>query len=93
MCQFLSDEYGVTNVDMDKIPLSDVWGALRLSSTYFDQMDLMMSRELSQKLKNKGFRVGLIRGKTYFRGIEPNDVFLLMAPAPEDEDEDMDMGA
>jgi hypothetical protein len=52
-------------------------------------MNLRMSRELSQKLKNKGFRVGLIRGKTYVRGIKPEDVSLTPVPAPEDEDEDV----
>ncbi len=55
---FFSEEYNVTNVDTDKIPLSDVWNALRESRTYFNQMDLRMSRELSQKLKNKGFEFG-----------------------------------
>jgi P4 family phage/plasmid primase-like protien len=87
--QFLSDEYDITNVDTDKVPLSDVWDALRESRTYFNQMDLRMSRELSQKLKNKGFRVGLIRGKTYVRGIKPKDGSLMPVPAPEDEDEDV----
>jgi phage/plasmid-associated DNA primase len=80
--QFLTDEYDVTNVDRDKIPLSDVWDALR-------QMDLRMLRELSQKHKNKGFRIGLIRGKTYVHGIKPKEVFLPPAPAPEDEGEDV----
>jgi hypothetical protein len=53
-------------------------------------MDLRMSRELSQKLKNKGFRVGPIRGKTYVRGIKPKDTSLAPARASEEEDMDMD---
>jgi phage/plasmid-associated DNA primase len=88
--QFLSEEYDVTNVNNDKVPLSDVWDALRQSRSYFNQMDLRMSRELSQKLKNKGFRVAPSNGKTYVRGIKPKDVFLPPAPAPADVDSDMD---
>ncbi len=67
-----------------------MWDALRGSRSYFNQMDLRMSRELSQKLKNKGFRVGPIRGKTYVRGIKPKDTSLAPARASEEEDMDMD---
>ena len=80
--QFLSDEYDVTNVDKDKIPLSDVWYALRESRLYFNQIGLRMSRELSQKLKNKEFRVGLIRGK-------PTSAASSLKTAPASEDEDV----
>ena len=49
-----------------------------------------MSRELSQKLKNKEFRVAPSKGKTYVRSIKPKDVFLPPAPAPAEIDSDMD---
>ena len=52
-----------------KIALKDVWEDLKADISYFDQLGMKMSRELSQKLKNMGFKVYTLGGSAYVRGL------------------------
>ncbi len=53
----MNQYYISTGIQTDKIPLKDVWENLKSDRIFYDQMSITMSRQLSQKLKAKGYDV------------------------------------
>jgi hypothetical protein len=62
----MSQYYTSTGIKTDKIPLKDVWENLKSNRIFYDQMDITMSRQLSQKLKAKGYDVKSQAGKLVY---------------------------
>eukprot|EP00873_Tetraselmis_striata_P020412 jgi/Tetstr1/440676/TSEL_028985.t1 len=65
--QFLQEYFEETSEYSDYVKLSDIWGQLRPARDYSEQMDLMQSQQLSQKLRNKGLVISKAKGVTVLR--------------------------
>jgi phage/plasmid-associated DNA primase len=64
--QFITDNYEVTNNFEDKVYLRDIWTEWNSDSQY-RQAGLRQSRDLSQKLRNKGLTLKTLHGLAVVR--------------------------
>ena len=65
--QFLSDHFVQTLDYSDKVKLTEIWSMLRSTRAYFDQLGFKQSRQLSEKLRNKGLTLSKVGGSMCLR--------------------------
>eukprot|EP00873_Tetraselmis_striata_P039780 jgi/Tetstr1/460044/TSEL_005364.t1 len=72
--QFLNVFYEETGEYSDFVTLSDIWGQLRSARDFSDQMvDVKQSRQLCQKLRNKGLAISKAKGVTVLRNYKARE--------------------
>eukprot|EP00873_Tetraselmis_striata_P021731 jgi/Tetstr1/441995/TSEL_003145.t1 len=72
--QFLNEFYEETGEYSDFVTLSDIWGKLRSARDFSDQMvDVKQSRQLCQKLRNKGLAISKAKGVTVLRNYKARE--------------------
>ena len=65
--QFMKERFEQTSEYGDKVKLSQVWSILKKDRDYFDQLGLKQSRDLCQKLRNKGYTLTTVAGSACLR--------------------------